>query len=140
MGKSGASGIARVIEYFPRLAERLRLPAGKLSGGEQQMLVIGRALLTNPRLMMIDEPSLGLAPRIVDEVYSILHRLREQEGLTLLINEQSANRLLRFADRAYVLREGKVRLHGKASDLRTSDELTASYFGRESREREDVAT
>lgn len=122
-------GVERVLAYFPRLRERLHMPAGKLSGGEQQMLVIGRALLTRPRLMLVDEPSLGLAPRIVDQVYELLLQLREREGLSLLVNEQSATRLLRTADRVYVLREGQIRLQGTAADLRQGDALAQSYFG-----------
>jgi branched-chain amino acid transport system ATP-binding protein len=123
------NGIDHVLNYFPRLRERLRMPAGKLSGGEQQMLVIGRALLTRPRLMMVDEPSLGLAPKIVDQVYELLLHLREHEGLTLLVNEQSATRLLRTSDRVYVLREGRVRLEGRTSELRQGDAIAHAYFG-----------
>ena len=129
MHRGAQDGIEHVLDYFPRLRERLHMPAGRLSGGEQQMLVIGRALLTRPRLMMVDEPSLGLAPRIVDQVYELLLQLREREGLSLLVNEQSATRLLRAADRVYVLREGRVRLEGRAADLRQGDALARSYFG-----------
>ncbi|MGO4393704.1 ABC transporter ATP-binding protein [Variovorax sp. M-6] len=129
MHRDARDGIEHVLDYFPRLRERLHMPAGRLSGGEQQMLVIGRALLTRPRLMMIDEPSLGLAPRIVDQVYELLLQLREREGLSLLVNEQSATRLLRAADRVYVLREGRVRLQGHAAELRQGDALARSYFG-----------
>ena len=123
------AAIERVLADFPRLRERLHMPAGKLSGGEQQMLVIGRALLTRPRLMLVDEPSLGLAPRIVDQVYALLLQLREREGLSLLVNEQSATRLLRAADRVYVLREGQVRLQGRAAQLREGEALARAYFG-----------
>ena len=105
----------RVLELFPVLAERRRGAAGKLSGGEQQMLVIGRALLTNPRIMTIDEPSLGLAPNLVDRVYEVLLELRESRGLTLLIVEQSSERALRAADRIYVLRSGEIQLEGDAA-------------------------
>lgn len=129
MHRGAQDDIEHVLGYFPRLRERLHMPAGRLSGGEQQMLVIGRALLTRPRLMMVDEPSLGLAPRIVDQVYELLLQLREREGLSLLVNEQSATRLLRAADRVYVLREGRVRLQGRAAELRQGDALARSYFG-----------
>lgn len=138
VGKAGPTDIGKILDYFPRLKERLRLPAGRLSGGEQQMLAIGRALLTGPRLMMIDEPSLGLAPKIVGELYEILLQLRHREGLTLLVNEQSASRLLGHADRVYVLREGQIRLHGSASALRSGHALSDAYFGHESSTPEEI--
>ena len=119
----------RVLGYFPRIRERLLQPAGKLSGGEQQMLVIGRALMTRPRLMLIDEPSLGLAPKIVDEVYAILHRLREEEGLTILLNEQSSRRIMKFADHVIVLRDGVVQLRGSPETLGAGTALHDAYFG-----------
>jgi branched-chain amino acid transport system ATP-binding protein len=119
----------RVLEIFPVLAERRRQAAGKLSGGEQQMLVIGRALLTNPRLMTIDEPSLGLAPNLVDRVYETLLELRQDRGLTLLIVEQSSERALKVADRLYVLRSGEMQLEGKAADLRDGEKVRQAYFG-----------
>jgi branched-chain amino acid transport system ATP-binding protein len=119
----------RVLALFPRLRERLYSPAGRLSGGEQQMLSIGRALLTRPKLMMIDEPSLGLAPRIIDLVYEALGDLRRRDGLTLLLNEQSSERVLKFADRLYVLVNGQIRLHGKADDLRDGEDIFKAYFG-----------
>jgi branched-chain amino acid transport system ATP-binding protein len=121
--------LARIMKHFPRLQERRRMPAGGLSGGEQQMLVIGRALMTSPRIMLIDEPSLGLAPMIVDQVYAILLELRQKEGLTLLINEQSSRRALKHADRIYVLRSGEVQLEGKASDLQDGSAIMQAYFG-----------
>jgi branched-chain amino acid transport system ATP-binding protein len=119
----------RVLEYFPQLASRLNSPAGRLSGGEQQMLVIGRALITKPRLIAIDEPSLGLAPMIVDQVYDILAELRRREGLTLLIVEQSTERALLSADRIYVLRSGRVELTGSQAELSGTERLTQAYFG-----------
>lgn len=119
----------RVLEYFPQLASRLNSPAGRLSGGEQQMLVIGRALITKPRLIAIDEPSLGLAPMIVDQVYEILADLRQREGLTLLIVEQSTERALLSADRIYVLRSGRVELVGSQAELSDNDRLPQAYFG-----------
>jgi branched-chain amino acid transport system ATP-binding protein len=120
---------ASVLEMFPVLAERKRQPAGKLSGGEQQMLVIGRALLTRPRLMTIDEPSLGLAPKIVDRVYEVLTDLRNRSGLTLLIVEQSSERALKAADRIHVLRSGQIQLSGRAADLRDGEKVKQAYFG-----------
>lgn len=127
----------RVLGYFPRIRERLRQPAGKLSGGEQQMLVIGRALMTRPRLMLIDEPSLGLAPKIVDEVYAILHRLREEEGLTILLNEQSSRRIMKFADHVIVLRDGLVQLSGTPEALSGGTALHDAYFGAGAFDREN---
>lgn len=120
--------LSRVLEYFPRLKERFRQPGGKMSGGEQQMLVIGRALMCKPRLILIDEPSLGLAPRIVDEVYETLQRLRSEAGLSILVNEQSSRRVMKYADQIIVLREGLVQLRGAPSVLATS-ELHDAYFG-----------
>jgi branched-chain amino acid transport system ATP-binding protein len=119
----------RILEHFPRLRERLQQPAGRLSGGEQQMLVIGRALMTRPRLVMVDEPSLGLAPKIVDQVYEILLRLRQSGDLTLLINEQSSERVLKFADRIYVMRGGRIHLHDSAANLQDGKAIMHAYFG-----------
>jgi len=127
--RASAAAMERVAGYFPRLKERWRGQAGRLSGGEQQMLAIGRALMTRPKLVMVDEPSLGLAPRIVDQVYEILLSLREREGLTLLINEQSSHRILRHADRIYVIRNGVIQLHGAAADLGDEVAIKAAYFG-----------
>jgi branched-chain amino acid transport system ATP-binding protein len=119
----------RMLELFPQLRERLRQPAGRLSGGEQQMLVICRALMTRPRLMLVDEPSLGLAPQIVDRVYDVLLDIRRGQSVTLLINEQSSERMLKVADRIYVLRSGMIRLHGRAADLRDGQAIMSAYFG-----------
>lgn len=117
----------RVLTYFPFLRERLTTPGGKLSGGEQQQLVIARALMTRPKIILLDEPSLGLGPIIVDRVYEILHALREA-GNTLLVVEQSTHRALENADRIYVLRSGQIELHGRSKDL-SDDELERAYFG-----------
>jgi branched-chain amino acid transport system ATP-binding protein len=122
-----AGDFERVMGYFPFLRGRLSTPGGKLSGGEQQQLVIARALMTRPRIMLIDEPSLGLAPIIVDRVYEILHALRK-EGNTLLVVEQSTHRALENADRIYVMRSGQIVLHGLSKDL-TDKELERAYFG-----------
>jgi branched-chain amino acid transport system ATP-binding protein len=119
----------RVLALFPRLLERIGSPAGRLSGGEQQMLVIARALLTRPRLLLVDEPSLGLAPKIVDQVYEILLAARQSEGLTLLINEQSSHRILKHADRIYVIRSGHIQLHDTAANLRDGEAIKRAYFG-----------
>lgn len=117
----------RVQGYFPFLRERLTAPGGKLSGGEQQQLVIARALMTRPKIILIDEPSLGLGPIIVDRVYEILRALRG-EGNTLVVVEQSTHRALENADRVYVMRSGQIVLHGNSKDL-TDKELERAYFG-----------
>lgn len=117
----------RVLSYFPFLRERLSTPGGKLSGGEQQQLVIGRALMTAPKIILVDEPSLGLGPIIVDRVYDILQALREA-GNTLLVVEQSTHRALENADRVYVLRSGRIELAGRSADL-TDAQLERAYFG-----------
>jgi branched-chain amino acid transport system ATP-binding protein len=121
--------IERMLYLFPALRERRRALGGMLSGGEQQMLVIARALLTQPRLLMVDEPSLGLAPKIVDQVYSTLMTMRASEGLTLLINEQSSHRVLKYADRIYVVRDGHIKLEGSAADLSNGEGIKSAYFG-----------
>jgi branched-chain amino acid transport system ATP-binding protein len=119
----------RLLTMFPPLKERISSPAGRLSGGEQQMLVIARALLTRPRLLLVDEPSLGLAPRIVDQVYEILLAARQAEGLTLLLNEQSSHRILKHADRIYVIRNGHIQLHDTAANLQDGEAIKRAYFG-----------
>ncbi|MBN9509456.1 MAG: ABC transporter ATP-binding protein [Alphaproteobacteria bacterium] len=124
-----AADYERVLNLFPRLKERIGSPGGRLSGGEQQMLVIARALLTRPRLLLVDEPSLGLAPKIVDQVYEILLAARKAEGLTLLINEQSSHRILKHADRVYVIRNGHIRLHDDAAKLADGEAIKRAYFG-----------
>jgi branched-chain amino acid transport system ATP-binding protein len=127
----------RVVGYFPFLRDRLSTPGGKLSGGEQQQLVIARALMTRPRIILIDEPSLGLGPMIVDRVYEILRTLR-QEGITLLVVEQSTHRALENADRVYVMRSGRIVLDGRSTDL-TDKELEHAYFGFEDDKAKDQA-
>ncbi len=128
--RAGVAGeIADVLKLFPRLQERRRMPGGRLSGGEQQMLVIARAMLTRPRLLLVDEPSLGLAPLIVDQVYEILLDLRRREGLTLLIVEQSSHRILKHADRIYVIRSGRIQLEDRAANLRSGEAIKQAYFG-----------
>jgi branched-chain amino acid transport system ATP-binding protein len=117
-----------VLTLFPRLAERRRQLAGSMSGGEQQMLAIGRALMSRPRLLMLDEPSLGLAPRMVDEVLAIVARLRD-DGVTVLLVEQNVARALALAEDAYVMERGRVVLRGPARTLLDSDEVRAAYLG-----------
>jgi branched-chain amino acid transport system ATP-binding protein len=127
--KSGlAERFDRVYEIFPRLAERRQQRAGTLSGGERQMLALGRALMSDPVLLMLDEPSLGLAPAVVDALYDTLVRLH-REGLTLLLAEQSIQLALDIADRAYVLQTGRTVLEGTAADLETDPQVQAIYLG-----------
>jgi len=118
----------RVLELFPRLAERRQQLAGTLSGGEGQMLAIGRALMSGPRLLMLDEPSLGLAPIVVAEIFNTLLRLRE-EGLTILLIEQNARAALEIADRGYVIETGCIVVEDAAPSLLTSPQIAAAYLG-----------
>ena len=119
----------RIIEIFPILKERRQQQAGTLSGGQQQMLAIGRALMSKPQLLMLDEPSMGLAPVIIDEVFKVIQDLHAQKAITILLVEQLAYRALRVADRAYVLEQGKVRLQGTGKELLTSPEVQKAYLG-----------
>jgi branched-chain amino acid transport system ATP-binding protein len=123
-----ARRIGAVYELFPRLQERARQVAATLSGGEQQMLAIGRAIVRQPDVLMLDEPSLGLAPVMVKVIYETLRRIRER-GMTLLLAEQSAHIALKVADRAYVLENGRVAFSGLAAELRDDPALRASYLG-----------
>ena len=118
----------RTYERFPRLAERRQQLAGSLSGGEQQMLAIGRALMARPRLLMLDEPSLGLAPLIVAEVFRLIESLKEQ-GATILLVEQNARKALAVADTAYVLEGGRITRSGPAAALRDDPGIVAAYLG-----------
>jgi branched-chain amino acid transport system ATP-binding protein len=121
---------SRVLELFPVLAERLAQHAGTLSGGEQQMLAIGRALMSQPRLLLLDEPSLGLAPRIVGQLFELIESMREQ-GVTILLVEQNVRRALEIADRAYVLSSGEMARRGDAAELLQGDGLERTYLGLE---------
>ncbi|MGY3447629.1 ABC transporter ATP-binding protein [Bradyrhizobium sp. USDA 4473] len=127
--KKIAGDLDQVYQEFPMLAERRHTPAGMLSGGQQQMLVIGRALMAAPRIMAIDEPSLGLAPKIIDQVYEILLRLRAQRKLTLLIVEQSSTRALMTGGRMVLIRGGRIVLEGPAAEMVRDDRLRQTYFG-----------
>jgi branched-chain amino acid transport system ATP-binding protein len=123
-----AANLERVFDTFPRLAERRGQRAGTMSGGEQQMLAIGRGMMAEPRLLILDEPSLGLAPRVVDEVFALIARLRE-EGLAVLLVEQNVGQSLDVADRAYVLENGSVRFAGTPAELLATSELRVAYLG-----------
>jgi branched-chain amino acid transport system ATP-binding protein len=127
-GDDGAAEMDRVMGLFPVLRERYKQRAGKLSGGEQQQLAIARALLSKPRLLLLDEPSLGLAPRIVDAVFDALETLRA-DGLTLLVVEQNAGIAIEAADRTYVLRTGQVALSGTRDELGSMENLEAALLG-----------
>jgi len=118
----------RALELFPRIRERLRQQAGTLSGGEQQMLAIGRALVARPKLLMLDEPSLGLAPQLVRSIFQVIGEIN-REGTTILLVEQNANMALRVAHRAYVIEVGKICIEGPAADLAASDEVRKAYLG-----------
>ncbi|MBE9535372.1 MAG: ABC transporter ATP-binding protein [Proteobacteria bacterium] len=122
-----------IFSLFPVLAERLQQISGTLSGGEQQMLAIGRALMSRPKLLLLDEPSMGLAPRLVADIFHTVVKLR-QEGLTILIVEQNARAALRIADRGYVMETGKIILQGTASELLEDHDVKRAYLGRDYRE------
>ncbi len=128
-GADIAGDIERVYAYFPRLKERRSQQAGTLSGGEQQMLAIGRALMLRPKLMLLDEPSFGLAPLIVQEIYGIMERIREQEGTSMLLVEQNANIALNLADHAYLLETGLVVMSGESSIIRDDENVRRVYLG-----------
>jgi len=123
-----AARVERALAIFPRLAERRRQLAGSMSGGEQQMVAVARALVARPRLLMLDEPSLGLAPRLVDEVFAIVHRIRD-EGVTVLVIEQNVGKALTAADDAHVLERGRLVASGPAATLLRSDLVQAAYLG-----------
>jgi branched-chain amino acid transport system ATP-binding protein len=127
-GPTRADDFARVFALFPRLADRQRQSGGTLSGGEQQMLAIGRALMARPTMLLLDEPSLGLAPQIVLQIFSILGEISAQ-GTTVLLVEQNAVQALKMADRAYVLESGNVVREGTGSELLADDSLRAAYLG-----------
>jgi len=121
--------IERVYEYFPPLAARRRIEAGYLSGGEQQMLAIGRALMSRPKLMLLDEPSLGLAPMLVEEIFDIIARLNREEKVTVLLVEQNAAMALTIAQHGYILENGRMVLDGTAAHLRDNEDVKEFYLG-----------
>ncbi len=127
-GKAAADAVESVMDRFPRLRERRKQEAGTLSGGEQQMLAIARALMSKPKLMMMDEPSMGLSPILVEQIFDIIAELREA-GTTILLVEQNANKALRITDRAYVLETGRVTLFGEGGELLRSEEVKKAYLG-----------
>ena len=120
--------LQRVFEMLPRIKERLAQVAGTLSGGEQQMLAIGRALLSRPRLLLLDEPSMGLAPLIVEKIFEVVQQVR-REGVTVLLVEQNANLALEFAERGYVMEHGELTLTGSGADLLADPQVRTAYLG-----------
>lgn len=128
-GKTNVSReIEKVYERFPRLKERYRQPAGTLSGGEQQMLAIGRAIMSKPKIMLMDEPSMGLSPLLVREIFNIIQELN-RSGMTILLVEQNAKMALSIAHRAYVLETGEIVMKGKAEDMLQDDNVRKAYLG-----------
>ncbi len=123
-----------VYQLFPRLKERRKQLSGTMSGGEQQMLAIGRALMAKPRILLLDEPSMGLAPLVVQEIFKVLEKLRSEMGTTILLVEQNAKAALKLADRGYVLETGRVILEGPADELMENAEVRRAYLGKDKKE------
>ena len=128
-GKESSSDLEMVYEFFPKLADMRARVAGYLSGGEQQMLAIGRALMARPKLLMLDEPSLGLAPLLVQEIFGYIKRLNTETGLTVLVIEQNARRALEVADHGYIMEQGRIVLEGPAAELRENPDVKEFYLG-----------
>ena len=121
--------MGEIFQLFPRLQERLHQRGGTLSGGEQQMLAVGRALMSKPQILLLDEPSLGLAPIVIDNMFDTIRRLNREYGLTILVVEQNATLALEMCDRAYVLETGRIRMEGRGSDLLHDERVMESYLG-----------
>jgi branched-chain amino acid transport system ATP-binding protein len=131
--RDGARAIAEDLEtvysYFPRLRERRKSQAGYTSGGEQQMCAIGRALMSRPKMILLDEPSMGLAPQLVEEIFGIVRKLNETQGVSFLLAEQNTNIALRFASYGYILESGRVVMDGAAAELRDNEDVKEFYLG-----------
>jgi branched-chain amino acid transport system ATP-binding protein len=123
------ASMERMFAYFPKLRDRRRQQAGTLSGGEQQMLAIARALMQTPKLLLLDEPSFGLAPLIIREIFTIMRAINEREGLGILLVEQNVSRALDLADSAYLLETGRMVMSGTAKQMREDDQVRRSYLG-----------
>ena len=129
-GRAAAlADLERCYGYFPRLKERRKSPAGLTSGGEQQMVAIARALMSRPKLLLLDEPSMGLAPQLVEEIFEIVVRLNAQEGMSILLAEQNTNMALRYAQYGYILENGRIVMDGSAAALRQNDDVKEFYLG-----------
>jgi branched-chain amino acid transport system ATP-binding protein len=131
--RDGAAAIRRdldlVYSYFPRIRDRRNSLAGYTSGGEQQMCAIGRALMSRPKMILLDEPSMGLAPQIVEEIFEIVHRLNDKEGVSFLLAEQNANMALKYARYGYILENGRIVMDGEAAALRENEDVKEFYLG-----------
>jgi branched-chain amino acid transport system ATP-binding protein len=131
--RDGGAAIQRDLElvysYFPRLKKRIRAQAGYTSGGEQQMIALGRALMSKPKMILLDEPSMGLAPQLVEEIFEIVARLNKEEQVTFLLAEQNTNIALRYANHGYILENGRVVLDGSAAELRENTDVKEFYLG-----------
>lgn len=123
------ASLEKVYSYFPRLKERRGSQAGYTSGGEQQMCAIGRALMSNPKMILLDEPSMGLAPQLVEEIFEIVNQLNKKEGVSILLAEQNTNIALKYADYGYILENGRVVMDGEASSLRENEDVKEFYLG-----------
>lgn len=132
-----AASLEKVYQYFPRLKQRRGSQAGYTSGGEQQMTAIGRALMANPNMILLDEPSMGLAPQIVEEIFEIVRDLNQRERVSFLLAEQNTNIALRYADYGYILENGRVMMDGKASELAQNEDVKEFYLGVSSGERKN---
>jgi branched-chain amino acid transport system ATP-binding protein len=124
-----AKDLEHVLELFPRLRERIKQPGGNLSGGEQQMLAVGRALMSRPKLLLLDEPSMGLAPMLIQQIFEIITEINERDGTTILLVEQNAQQALSRAHRAYVLETGKIVKEGAGRDLLNDPAVKDAYLG-----------
>ena len=127
--KEVKNDLERVYEYFPRLKERRTSQAGYTSGGEQQMVAIGRALMTNPSMILLDEPSMGLAPQLVKQIFEIVSQINKKEGVTILLAEQNTNMALQYAEYAYILENGRVVMEGTAKSMRDNEDVKEFYLG-----------
>ena len=127
--KEVKNDLERVYEYFPRLRERRTSQAGYTSGGEQQMVAIGRALMANPKMILLDEPSMGLAPQLVKQIFEIVSQINKKEGVTILLAEQNTNMALQYAEYAYILENGRVVMEGTAKSMRDNEDVKEFYLG-----------
>ena len=127
--KAVAKNLEMVYQYFPRLAERRKSQAGYTSGGEQQMCAVGRALMSNPEMILLDEPSMGLAPQLVEDIFEIIKQLNEEEGVTFLLAEQNTNIALRYSDFGYIMENGRIVMEGLASELAENEDVKEFYLG-----------